>query len=100
MTGEIIKILPYKKSKNGGTYLRVEFKMEDGGWAKTDLVPGFRNYWRWKRVMRVGNVLRNLKMRDAITIDADSWPEFAGGKLVGSGQKFTLRELSKMGVFG
>jgi len=101
MIGEIIKILPMKESRNEGeAYLRVEFKLEDGKWAKTDLVLSFRNYWRWKRVARVGNILRNLKMKDEITVDADSYPQLAGGKLVGSGQKYTLAELSKMGVFG
>ena len=101
MIGEIIKILPFKKSRNEDeTYLRVEFKMEDGKWAKTDLVPSFRNYWRWKRVLRVGNVVRNLKMRDKITVDADSFPQLVVGSLVGSGSKFTLEELNKMGVFG
>ena len=101
MTGEIIKILFFKKSRNEGEiYKRIEFKLENGKWAKTDLVLGFRNYWRWKRVAKLGNIVRNLKMKDEMTIDADSYPQLAGGRLVGSGQKLTLKELSSMGVFG
>ena len=100
MEGEIIKILPFKRSRNEGTYLRIEFKLEDGGWAKTDLVLGFRNYCRWRRVARIGNVVRGLKIKDEMTVDADSFPQLASGRLVGSGQKFTLEELAKMGVFG
>jgi len=101
MTGEIIKILPFKKSRNEDVcYLRVEFKLENGKWAKTDLVPSFRNYWRWKRVARLGNIVRNLRMKDEMTVDADSYPQLGVGRLVGSGQKFTLEELNKMGVFG
>ena len=100
MTGEIIKILPFKKSRNEGSYLRVEFRLENGQWAKTDLVPGFRNYWKWKRVKRVGNIVKGLRMKDETTVDADSNPQLIGGTVIGSGQKLTMKELAEQGVFG
>lgn len=100
MEAEITKILPFTKSRNSGTYMRIEFKLEGGSWAKTDIVIGFRNYRRWKRVARVGNIVKGLKIKDLITIDADSPVQIVNGKLVGAGQKYTMQELSRLGVFG
>ena len=101
MIGEIIKILPVKRSRNeGDCYLRVEFKMEDGSWKKTDLVPGFRNYQRWKKLLRVGNVLFNLKILDDQTIDADGFPRLLEGEKVRKWRKLNLKEMSELGIFG
>ena len=101
--GEIIKILPYKKSRNEGIYLRVEFKMEGGGWSKTDLVPGFRNYNLWKNIAKVGNKLGNLKMKDSQTVDADSHPILLTGRrknVLYQDEMAELEKLAKIGVFG
>ena len=100
MNAEIIKILPEKKSRNGGVYLRVEFRMENGKWAKTDLVPGFRNYERWKNLLRPGNIIGNLRMKDEKTVDADSIPYLIFGKMVDNSKSPSIKELVKMGVFG
>ena len=75
MTGEIIKILPLTKSVNGNSYIRVEFKLSNGKWAKTDICPDYRNYQRWKNIIKVGNNLDNLILKNNDTIDADSFPE-------------------------
>jgi len=74
MICEIIKIHLPQKSRNGNTYLRVEFKMEGGGWLKTDLCYDFRNWSRWKKILKIGNLIGNLILKDATTIDADSRP--------------------------
>lgn len=100
MIAEIIKIIPFKKSRNPGDfYLHLEFKLENNEWAKTDLVPGFRNYYRWKRVARVGNQLGNLIFKDSQTIDADSYPILIRGRRVIKSD-LTIEKLAKLGVFG
>ena|SRR3990167_3238450 len=76
-TGEIIKIHPLKSSRNGGTsYVRAEFKMEDGSWAKTDVVPGFRNASRWVPILKagVGAFVTGLQFKRDGEVDADSFP--------------------------
>lgn len=72
MIAEIIKILPIKKSQTEGAYIRVEFKGENGSWYKTDLVPGYRNYIKWAKVLKVGNRVFNVELKDSQTINADS----------------------------
>lgn len=100
---EIIEVHPYKKSQTEGNYLMVEMRnIETKKWCRTYLCPSYRNFYRWRRIAKIGNIIRikNLKMKTDDIINADCWVELAGGHLVGSGQKFTLQELSKMGVFG
>ena len=76
MVGQVHKIHPIKKSRNGNLFTRVEFILDGGDWAKTDLVPGFANYARWKPVLKsgVGTVIKNLiyKNKEKSEIDADS----------------------------
>lgn len=72
MQAEIIKIDPPQKSRNGGTFIRIYFKLKNKEWAKMDLVPGFRNFKRWKSFLKVGNIVGNLEMKDEKTVDADS----------------------------
>jgi len=74
MTGEIIKIHEKKMSRNGNVFIRVEFKMSDGSWAKTDLCPDYRNFNRWKGLGLVGQILDNLTMKSDKEVDADSSP--------------------------
>lgn len=74
MKGEIIKIHDRKESRNGNIFIRVEFKMEDGEWAKTDLCPDFRNFQRWKGLGIVGNVLDGLELKKPGEVNADSYP--------------------------
>ena len=99
MIAEVIKIIPFKRSRNEGQiYLRVEFREEKTGkYLKTDLVPGFRNYKRWRKVARVGNHLANLFLKDEGTIDADSRPILLEGR---QRHKESVEDLAKLGVFG
>jgi hypothetical protein len=75
MRGTISKIHPISYSRNGGAYIRLEFKLEDKSWAKTDLVPKYRNYERWRNLLQVGTDLVGLTLKKKGEIDADSYPE-------------------------
>ena len=76
-TGIITRIDTLKSSRNAGeSYIRVCFDIlqPDGSttWAKTDLVPKFRNYARWKNFLKVGTKLKGLYLKRSDTVDADS----------------------------
>lgn len=74
-TGEVIKIHPAKKVKGSHNYYkRIEFKIVGGGWAKTDIVGGFRNSRRWQPVLLhgIGTIVHNLKLKGN-QVDADSF---------------------------
>lgn len=82
MKGTIIKIHPIKYSRNGQhVFTRVEFKLEDNTWAKTDLVQGYRNYPRWENLLKVGNDLNGLVLKKKGEVDADSYPEIFKNKI-------------------
>jgi hypothetical protein len=99
--GEITKIIPFKQSHNPGQiYLRIVFILENGSFAKTDIVPGFRNYSRWRRIARIGNQIANLRMKNDITVDADSRPILLNGRKDLKRGESTIEELSRLGVFG
>ena len=75
MNGTITKIHQPKESKNGKyIFIRVEFRLEDGTWAKTDLCPTFHNYKHWKNFLTVGTELGELKMKAPGEVNADSHP--------------------------
>lgn len=79
MRGRITKIDLIKKSYTGD-YQRVYFQLENGAFAKTDLVSSFRNYSRWKPFLKVGIVLGNLNIKEkgkVTTVNADSYPMIA-----------------------
>jgi hypothetical protein len=58
-----------------GRFIRVYFSMKpDNTWAKMDLCPAFRNYARWKDHLEIGATFDQLRMKDAVTVDADSYP--------------------------
>lgn len=79
-----------KSSRNGGAFKRIYFQVKDPikstpenkvyFWAKTDLVPSYRNYKRWSEHLRKGNIFDNLILRKDNTIDADSFPNFLGNR--------------------
>ena len=76
MKATISKIHPPKLSANGDTtFIRVEFILEDGTWAKTDLCKNYRNFKNWEGLGVVGQVLTNLKLKSKNEIDADSVPK-------------------------
>jgi len=104
MRGEITKIDQFHNSVNDGeVFKRIYFELDGNIWGKTDLVIGFRNYRRWDKVARVGNVLDGLVMKNADTVDADSWPVLVKAKVV---VKEALTEMEKMerdaklGIYG
>tara|TARA_Y100001963_G_scaffold159563_1_gene263785 strand:- start:3421 stop:3720 length:300 start_codon:yes stop_codon:yes gene_type:complete len=78
LKGKITKIHDPKKSYNGGyVFQRIDLKLDDGRWAKTDLCPTFRNYRNWKPLIDkgVGTQVQGLRIKGGVrvmTIDADS----------------------------
>lgn len=77
----ITKIDSKKNSRNHEqTFVRVYFRiMTPQGnpsklWAKTDLVDTFRNFTRWRPLLKVDNLLGGLRLKDghSDTVDADS----------------------------
>lgn len=88
MIGQIYKIDELKQSRNKGeVFYRVYFTMRGAleghkFWAKTDIVPNFRNYGKWKPLLKVGNILSGLQMRRHDEVNADSSPKFAAFKEV------------------
>lgn len=79
MIGKITKIDTLKTSRNKGeAFTRIYFTLKKApgeySWAKTDIVPSFRNYARWKPYLAVGTILDGLTLKGKDTIDADSRP--------------------------
>jgi len=72
MLAVITKILPTKQSRNGNIYQRIEFKLRNGQWVKTDLCQDYHNWKYWKDILQIGNILGQLELKDNQTIDADS----------------------------
>jgi hypothetical protein len=104
MIAEIIKILDTKESRNGNTYLRVEFKgVGNGKWYKTDLCSDYRNWHRWEKYLKVGNILDNLRLKDSDTIDADSYPFIHNVRVEEKTEEEKVEDLKKLaeqGIFG
>ena len=84
MTGEILEIHPPKLSRNGNTYIRITFTLNNGKWAKTDVCPNFRNYKRWKPIIEAGKgtFIRGLIVRNDGEINADSFPEITSKAII------------------
>lgn len=74
MKGTITKIHEMKHSRNGNLFFRVEFKLDNGDWAKSDICPDFRNYQRWADLLKVGMALDDLDLRRPGEVNADSYP--------------------------
>ena len=74
------KITKYTKkaSRFGGYYIRTEFLGSDNKRYYTCLDPRKKNFIRWNRVLEVGTVLKNLKVKSGNLIDADSRFEKVG----------------------
>ena len=81
MTGIITKIDPPKENSwHSGVFIRIYFKMEDGSWAQTDVVPDFRNYVYWKPIIESGldTQVSDLVYKSKSKIDADCQPRITG----------------------
>lgn len=78
LEAEITNIDYLKDSDNKGEkFIRVYFRIHSKKgtqWAKTDLVPTFRNFKHWEKLLKVGNRIADFRMKDSQTIDADSRP--------------------------
>lgn len=76
--GIITKIDRPKVSRSEYSFTRVYFQIVNPtgktSWAKTDLVGSYRNFPRWEPLLREGNKLQGLRMKDKSTVDADSYP--------------------------
>ena len=76
MRATLIKTHPINASRAEGAFIRIEFQLEDGSWAKTDVVTRYRNYARWKPIIEKGKgtTLGGLTLRRNGEVDADSFP--------------------------
>jgi len=73
MDGKIIKIYPPRNYSNGLIYQRIEFELEDGNYGFTNIVEGFKNYNKWKKILELGKGTFISKLRVInFMIDADS----------------------------
>lgn len=72
----IKKIHPLKQSRNGNAFVRVEFQLDNGSWAKTDLCPDFRNFSRWDDILKAGEgtTVGGLFLKKKGEVNADSYP--------------------------
>ncbi len=72
----ILTIMEIKKkpSRYGGHFFYVYFKSQKGKDYYSCIFPKLRNYQRWKKVLRVGVTLKELRLVVGKTklIDADS----------------------------
>ena len=75
-TGIITHIGHLEPTRKGGRfYRRIQFRLDHGmGWAKTDVVQGFRNSVRWEQGidLGIGTICKNLELSGSKTVNADS----------------------------
>lgn len=77
MKAKITKIDHLKGSRTEAAFRRVYFQLEDGSWAKTDVVPKYRNFKNWKfpiELFEKGEevFLDGIQLRRKQEVDADS----------------------------
>jgi len=77
MKGKIIGIDPLKESRTEKSFRRMYFILDDGKWAKTDIVPAYHNFKIWKPIISLyeaGAVvfLDGIELRQGREVDADS----------------------------
>jgi hypothetical protein len=78
MKAKIIKIDPLKESRTEKSFRRIYFTLENGKWAKTDVVPSYRNYARWKPIINLYEsgaevFIDGVSLRQEAEVDADSY---------------------------
>lgn len=64
--------------------MRVYFTLEDGSWAKTDIVPSYRNYSYWKYPLELFQkgeevFIDGIQLRKKQEVDADSQIQLSTG---------------------
>lgn len=78
-----------KMSRNSNRFIRIDFVLQDGRFAKTDVCPDYRNYPRWQRIIALGagTALDGLQIKKEgpklIEINADSYPTVLSKPLEG-----------------
>ena len=77
MRAKILKIDPLKSSRAEKQYRRIYFILEDGTWAKSDIVPAYRNFRNWKTIIELVDAgalifVEGLELRTKTEVDADS----------------------------
>lgn len=99
MKAKIIKIDLLKTSRAEKAYRRIYFTLEDGSWAKSDIVPAYRNFKIWKPIIQLfeaGAVvfLDGVELRQPHEIDADSLVKItnAGFKIIKTHETKTIQE--------
>ena len=101
MKAKIYKIDPLKVSRSERQYRRIYFILENGAWAKTDVVPGYMNYKRWAPIIRMFEdgyemFVDFVELRIKGEIDADSPVEISVEKFEvkrSKGKKFIQQTL-------
>lgn len=87
MKAKILNIDPLKESRAEKSFRRIYFIMEDGTWAKTDIVPAYRNFKTWKPIIQMFEqgaevFLDGVKFRSENEIDADSVVRLTTGFII------------------
>lgn len=77
MKAKIIRIDPLKPSRSEKMFRRVYFLLDNGAWAKTDIVPAYRNFKNWKRLIELFDAgavvfVDGITLRRPTEVDADS----------------------------
>ena len=77
MKAKIIKIDPLKQSRTEKAFRRIYFMLDDGTWAKTDIVPAYRNFKIWKPIIEMFEkgaevFLDGIELRNPQEVDGDS----------------------------
>lgn len=101
MKAKITKINHKKFSRNGDVfYQRINFQLEDGSFAQTDLVSSFRNYGWWLPVIEagVGTWIRNVEIKHNGKVDADSRVEITQAPLPAENRPLWPETPSRDGV--
>jgi len=77
MKAIVTKIHDLKESRTEHSFIRIEFLLENGEWAKTDIVPAYRNYKNWKTIIQLFKLqekvyVDNLFLKEKNEVNADS----------------------------
>ena len=77
MKAKITGVDPLKESRTEKSFRRIYFLMEDGSWAKSDIVPAYYNFKIWKPIILLFEsgasvFLDGIEMRKPQEVDADS----------------------------
>ena len=75
MLAKLTKIHDPQRSYNGDvSFVRIDLKLADGSFAQTDLVKSYRNYARWRPIIKsgVGIWIDGISLISPNKVNADS----------------------------